>query len=113
MLTLACCAAMAATYSEYLGPNRRPIWGFYPETTVLGRYLKTIVPRYSIWVSVPADHKVRAYDRTGVLLRTVKPDRTQPDWFETPLGLGYDGRTDEIVVADLAGRIVRLKAGSR
>ena len=69
--------------------------------------------RGRIWVSVPADHEVRAYDRTGALLRTVKPDRTQPDGFETPLGLGYDGGTDQIVVADLAGRIVRLNAGSR
>ena len=50
LLIAAAVAAMVATYSQFLGPERRPIWGFYPETTVLGHYLKKIVPGYSIWV---------------------------------------------------------------
>ena len=66
-----------------------------------------------VWVSVPADHEIRVYDPDGMLLRTVDTRRVQPRPFETPIGLAYDGGTDEIVVADLAGYIVRLKAGSR
>ncbi|MBI4518061.1 MAG: 6-bladed beta-propeller [Deltaproteobacteria bacterium] len=43
-------AQVRATYSEYLGANRRDIWGYYPETTVLGRYMRTLAGRYAIWV---------------------------------------------------------------
>lgn len=43
-------AAIAAGYRDYLGDSRRPIWGYYPETTVLGRYMRTLVPEYDIWV---------------------------------------------------------------
>jgi sugar lactone lactonase YvrE len=45
-----CAAATAATFSQYLGPTRRTIWGFYPETTVVGQYLKPLVPNNAIWV---------------------------------------------------------------
>ena len=45
-----CAVAVDATYVQYLSHNRRPIWGYYPETTVLGLYLKTLVPDYRIWV---------------------------------------------------------------
>ncbi len=43
-------ASAYATYHEYLGPHRRDIFGFYPETTVLGRYMRKIEPQYAIWV---------------------------------------------------------------
>ena len=43
-------AAMYATYAEYLSHHRRDVWGYYPETTVLGRYMGTLVPHYAIWV---------------------------------------------------------------
>jgi hypothetical protein len=36
------------TYQEYLGPNHREIWGFYPETTQVGLYMKRIAPDYEI-----------------------------------------------------------------
>lgn len=36
------------TYQEYLGPNQRTIWGFYPETTQVGLYMKKIAPEYDI-----------------------------------------------------------------
>jgi len=42
--------AMQATFTQYLGHNRRAVWGYYPETTVLGNYIKTLVPEYAIWV---------------------------------------------------------------
>jgi DNA-binding beta-propeller fold protein YncE len=43
-------AAAQATYMQYLSPARRDIWGFYPETAVLGRFMKTLVPQYQIFV---------------------------------------------------------------
>jgi DNA-binding beta-propeller fold protein YncE len=43
-------AAAVATYAQYLGPNARSVWGFYPETTVVGRYLATVLPKYRVWV---------------------------------------------------------------
>ncbi len=43
-------AATEATYMQYFGPRHRAVWGFYPETTVLGNYLKTLTPEYNIWV---------------------------------------------------------------
>jgi len=43
-------ASAVATYAQFLGPNRREVWGFYPETTVLGQYMASIMPRYRVWV---------------------------------------------------------------
>lgn len=43
-------AAAQATFAQYLGANRREIWGYYPETTVLGNYMRTLAPDYGIWV---------------------------------------------------------------
>ena len=64
-----------------------------------------------VWVSVPLRHEIRAYDRQGQLLRTVRPGENRPGLFETPTGVAYDSGTNEVVVADLAGRIVRVNAG--
>ena len=50
LVVAVCVAAADATYRQYLSRNRRQIWGYYPETTVLGSYLKTLVPDYRIWV---------------------------------------------------------------
>ena len=43
-------AAVYAGYVEYLSHNRRDIWGYYPETAVIGRYVKTLIPHYVTWV---------------------------------------------------------------
>ncbi len=43
-------AATVAGYQQYLSHERRPIWGYYPETTVLGRYMHDLVPQFDIWV---------------------------------------------------------------
>jgi hypothetical protein len=44
-------AAAVASYRQYLGPHRRLVWGFYPETTVLGQYVRNLVPRYVVWIA--------------------------------------------------------------
>ncbi len=43
-------ASTWATYEQYLGPSRRQVWGYYPETTVLGRYLATLPQTYRVFV---------------------------------------------------------------
>jgi sugar lactone lactonase YvrE len=43
-------AAAASSFSQYLGSRPRPVWGFYPETTVVGNYIKRLVPDYAVWV---------------------------------------------------------------
>lgn len=50
VLVVAGISATQATYSQYLGQHRRAVWGYYPETTVLGNYIKTLVPQYTMWV---------------------------------------------------------------
>jgi len=50
LLVGAASAQVVAAFNQYLGDDRRPIWGYYPETTVLGRYMNTLVPDYEIWV---------------------------------------------------------------
>jgi len=37
-----------STFNGYLGPDRRVQWGFYPETTRVGRYVKTIADDYEV-----------------------------------------------------------------
>jgi hypothetical protein len=43
-------AATAATFAQYLGTHRREVRGYYPEANVLGDYMKTLVPQYSMWI---------------------------------------------------------------
>ena len=40
-----------ATYDSYLGPDRRVQWGFYPETTRVGRYMHDIAPENEIYAA--------------------------------------------------------------
>jgi hypothetical protein len=49
-LGLAAVLAVSAysTFNGYLGPDRRVQWGFYPETTRVGRYVKTIADDYEV-----------------------------------------------------------------
>ena len=68
----------------------------------------TLAPDGTIWVSVPVPRVIRAYDRTGKLLREIKggDDLSLP--FDRPMGLAYDARTGELVVVDLENRITRV-----
>jgi dolichyl-phosphate-mannose-protein mannosyltransferase/NHL repeat-containing protein len=42
--------AIQDTYAQYLGPQPRRLWGYYPETTVIGHFMKTLVPSYKIFI---------------------------------------------------------------
>ena len=43
--------ACVGTFNQYLGPNRTELWGFYPETTVVGRYIRQIDDRYDSYLT--------------------------------------------------------------
>ena len=62
-LVLACC-----NYRWYISPStRRDLWGFYPETRVVGDYMDTIIDDYEIYVAdnYPIDVLIFLTDRGG------------------------------------------------
>ncbi len=70
----------------------------------------TVAPDGTIWVSVPLLRVVRAYDRSGKVLREIAGGEDPGMPFDRPMGVAYDKRTNELVVIDLENRIVRLPA---
>jgi YYY domain-containing protein len=68
----------------------------------------TLDDKGTIWVSVPGAKEVRAYDRTGKLLRTIKGQDLPGVMFDTPMGIAYSPSKHELVIADLDHRIVRI-----
>jgi hypothetical protein len=44
-------SGLVGTFMQYLGPNRVELWGFYPETTVVGRYIRGIGGRYDAYLT--------------------------------------------------------------
>jgi len=52
-------------------------------------------------VTVPAQHVVRAYDKSGKLLRTITGQSIANAPFDIPMGIAYDPLAKEIVVSDL------------
>jgi hypothetical protein len=51
IVALVLIASLVGTFNQYLGPNRTELWGFYPETTVVGRYLRQIDGRYDAYLT--------------------------------------------------------------
>jgi DNA-binding beta-propeller fold protein YncE len=70
-------------------------------------------PKGTIWVTVPPEHEVRAYDAHGKLLRTITGSTLKGAEFEMPTGIAYDPAAKELVVADVRNKIVRLPATPR
>jgi YYY domain-containing protein len=68
----------------------------------------TVAPDGTIWVSVPTQRVIRAYDPSGKLLREIKGGEEPNLPFDRAMGLAYDKRTDELVVVDLENRVIRL-----
>lgn len=44
-------AAFLTTFNLYLGPKRRELWGFYPETTIVGNYMKPRIPSTDFYLT--------------------------------------------------------------
>ena len=50
-LSIVCCIGINNTYRIYLGPERRELPGFYPETFVTMPYIKPYIETYDIYVT--------------------------------------------------------------
>ncbi len=70
----------------------------------------TVTPEGTIWLTVPVERVVRAYDRSGKLLKEIAGGNQPGAPFDRPMGIDYDPRTRELVVTDLENRLVRLPA---
>jgi len=68
----------------------------------------TIDASDTLWVTVPTLKEIRAYDRTGKHLRTIRSQSIPGVIFETPMALAYSAVTNELVVTDLEHRILRI-----
>ncbi|MEO8601717.1 MAG: DUF2298 domain-containing protein [bacterium] len=67
-----------------------------------------VTPDGVIWVSVPTEQLIRAYDKTGKILQEVKGGDDPSLPFDRPMGLAYDAKTGTLVMADLENRLVRV-----
>lgn len=61
-----------------------------------------------IWVTVPAEGEVRAYDEKGALLATLAASSTPGTAFEVPAGIAVDPARSELVISDMSAGLVRL-----
>jgi YYY domain-containing protein len=87
-----------------LGAFPVPGW----ESKVFSEPDVTVDVQGRIWVTVPGEKQIRAYDERGTLLATVT-SQSQPNvFFATPMGIDVDAARGELVVADLDGRFVRI-----
>jgi YYY domain-containing protein len=67
-----------------------------------------VLPDGTIWVTVPVERVVRAYDRSGKVLKEIAGGNQPGAPFDRAMGIDYDPRTRELVVTDLENRFVRL-----
>jgi YYY domain-containing protein len=66
-----------------------------------------LAPEGTVWVTVPLEGVVRAYDRRG-RPRSLRSGPPGGPPFRTPLGIAYDPRGPSLLVSDLHDRVVRL-----
>jgi len=62
----------------------------------------------TIWVTVPLQHAIRAYDRSGKLLHEIEGGSGKKVLFHIPIGIVYSPTTNELVVTDIENAVVRL-----
>jgi len=46
-----CLFGIVNTCSTYIGKNRRELWGFYPETTIVGNFMKPLISEYDFYLT--------------------------------------------------------------
>jgi sugar lactone lactonase YvrE len=59
-----------------------------------------------LWVTVPVERQIRAYDTEGKLLATIHGGKDEP--FDRPMGIGIHPVTGNLVVTDLEHRLVQV-----
>jgi DNA-binding beta-propeller fold protein YncE len=83
-----------------------PVSGW--ESKVYSEPHVTIDAKGTIWVSVPGAKEIRAYDRSGKLVRTITGQQIPGAFFDTPMGIAYNPTKHELVIADLEHKVVRF-----
>lgn len=51
IIIIFCVISAYLTYNDYLGPRRRELFGFYPETLIISQYIKTVDNKYNIYIA--------------------------------------------------------------
>jgi sugar lactone lactonase YvrE len=64
----------------------------------------------TIWLTVPTQRSVRAYDQDGKLLREIVGAEAPGAVFSRPMGIALLPGQQELVVTDLEGRLVKVPA---
>ena len=62
-----------------------------------------------IWVTVPLEREVRAYDEKGTRLATITPASGPGTAFKVPSGIAFDAATGDLVISDLEKGLIRLR----
>ena len=86
--------------------NEFPVSGW--ESKVYSEPNVTVDPNGTIWVTVPGDKEIRAYDSKGKLLRTITGKSIPEVSFDTPMGIAYSAADKQLIVTDLENRILRV-----
>lgn len=89
---------------EFISQFRVSGWA----SKAFGEPYVTVDPAGTIWVTVPLSGEVRAYDKSGTLRRTINAASNPATRLDTPIGITYRPATKEVIVADVAGRLLRL-----
>jgi sugar lactone lactonase YvrE len=91
--------------------NEFPVSGW--ESKVYSEPNVSIDPSGTIWVTVPGDKEIRAYDSKGKLLRSITGKSIPGVSFETPMGIAYSAADKQLIVTDLENRILRVPLAGR
>ena len=81
---------LVGTFNQYLGPNRTELWGFYPETTVVGRYIRQIDGRFDSYLTdnFPRDALTYTTYQAGDPIVGIDgpgyPYQPHYTWYDTP-----------------------------
>jgi DNA-binding beta-propeller fold protein YncE len=71
-----------------------------------------VTDKGTAWVTVPDAREVRAYDREGKLLETIRGSEDRSGLFQKPMGIALMPGGNELVISDLEGRLVKLPLGA-
>jgi sugar lactone lactonase YvrE len=61
-----------------------------------------------IWVTVPLQKVVRAYDHSGTVLRELRGEINGKTYFKVPIGVAYDAAVKDLVITDLENNLARI-----
>ncbi len=83
-----------------------PVKGW--ERKVFSEPYMAITKGGTIWVTVPLERAVRAYDREGKLLTEIRGTEDHSGPFQQPMGIALMPGGKELVISDLENRLARI-----